>query len=1059
MATATNLGPIGINQINTVFYVGGDGGFANMQAAVDYAAKYNAGVGHVTILHGYTGTEAIGDLVRGTTEIYFTDLRYTSMQNWEWSPPQGRFIPSNFQQLEHGMFGGYLTSYGFHPPDYTASNAGIGTGNDGPGWRLVNATAPADQKLWAFFAYTDRLIFSSELDTGVDNYWLWASRSAGIVTKVVIVPNVDVQGILTSQGSPVRTFANSGDGGGTGGGGGVNPGTTGQLSFYGVDGPLLSPTAITTDPATQSTLYVPAMITSGQATTDVSTFADRSAANWGFVQEQTTSVIGGGGINVGGPWSVTQNGYDTMYHSQRGIAQIRGGFIERHAIGDTAGLYYYVKADGGVAAGSDEGVTGISVHALENLDYFVGNISTTTGYGDQAPTLNVVSGSGSTTDGAFMLDISKGQLAGNWNGNSVATYMDTGSGPALTYLNQLPITNVVVTAAAWSSAITYAAGNIASSGGANYVSLSFGNRANSPASSPTKWAVLPAGHVPISTAIGIATAAIPYNNGPANQPASQTIVVNLVKIGGSFPTFAVNDVVTVAGDYQPEQSIITAATTSGNQQTLTMKLRNGNGRAIIFKGGLQGQYISHDASFVYSGMRSSYYALGSQTGTEVIYAYNVGGSVVGRLLPLGGAEATKSSGPNSGVHLIPGAEVTCKLSTGASGTTLEQNGVRWEPGDVVENPHYPAFGGAGILLNKFQQTPCPGASGTTGLSLLLDGPGFSGASAIALLIRSNVPSTSFSPDGGPVDPPGGILVMGSYSFGLIYNTAPSGWLLQVANPAAPVNNPNAIVDLISVGFSAGGGMTYNPATSYWDFSGGVSSSGLVNRGNLSVGGGAAFFTGGVAGGVAITGSNAFYALNFHEDDGSGSGVAQRIAGYYGGYPENWNIYLDTINSGSIVFRVAGYGGAPGDVMSVGTSGLQVTSDITTPGNVIGGELHTTAPSSTTAAVIRLSAPGTNNFALAVWGGGTGAYAGVCALMDTTRTVFPWSTNNNGDMFFNNPASGNIAAGIGATASITAAGVIDGTAFSVAGAAGASGSYTTADSKTVTVSHGLITSIV
>jgi hypothetical protein len=39
------------------------------------------------------------------------------------------------------------------------------------------------------------------------------------------------------------------------------------------------------------------------------------------------------------------------------------------------------------------------------------------------------------------------------------------------------------------------------------------------------------------------------------------------------------------------------------------------------------------------------------------------------------------------------------------------------------------------------------------------------------------------------------------------------------------------------------------------------------------------------------------------------------------------------------------------------------------------------------------------------------------------------------------------------------GTISGSAYSVAGTAGVSGSYTTADSKTVTVTQGLITAIV
>jgi hypothetical protein len=1169
MATATTLGPIGINQINNVFYVADEGGFPNIQAAVDYAQRYNAGVGHIVIVHGYTGSEAMSSIVRGASGIYINDTRSTLMQNWEWNSTEAVFVPADFQQLSSGQFGGLLKGYGFVPLDLTASHTSIGTGHDNtiPAVSLIKANNPVDQKLWVMAAGPTSLYFSAADDSGQDHTWMQVMRTAaGAASSVIVTPPMQV-GALSSQGSPVRTFANSSDGGGGGGTGGVNPGTQGQLSFYGEDGPLISPSLITTDVATQSNLTIPALVTSAQATTNYSTFADRTSANWGYTQEHANMSVGGAGINVGSPWSVNSIGYDTIVSAQRGISQIRAARMDRYAIGDTAGLYYYVYTDGGAAAGSDEGVTLLSGHARENAGYFHGTVKTTTGYGDQAPTYNFTSGNPHTTDGAFMLNISLGQLAGNWNGASVVTYMDTGAGATSTFLNQLPVTSLVVTAAAWSSTINYAAGNIVSSGGSNYVSLTFGNHGFTPASSPTKWAVLPSGQLPISTAIGVVDSSslpIPLNNAPTTQPISRTLKVNLVKIGGAFPGFAVNDVVTVAGLNYPEQTIISAASTTGTQQTLTMKLRNLNNQAILFKGGIQGQYISMDANLAFSGMRSSYYALGSQTGTDLIYALNVNGNVAGNTLPQLTCEAATASGAGSGFHLYPGAEVICNPTINYDGT-LEQNGVRWQVGDTVENPHYPAFTGAAIGMNKYQQTPCPNSGATSGFAIELSGPGFAGRPAAAIFIRSESPSTWFYGDGGPVQAPQAIQLVGYYSSGLNMSNGPQpeGACLWIQAPSSPTTNPNAPVNLVHIDYNSSGNLTYYPAAGNlgtWLFSG-----------SSTISAQAASFN---SGQFQLYGAYDHSVIIFNPQDGSGAGNPRQI--YSHAYPPDFATFYDTNHDGAHIFRSAPYGGTVYTIMSCDQNGLTVAlGGITAPTLTAPTSLTTplialtNSAASGGAAVIQFSATGTGLFQLGLWGAGnsdglagilglfnnakgnfvwstnptgdvffnvpltnviagTGAttsitaagvltvptidttyltvatdfatpYVGVTnttvgsgpgidftaagtdvfrfylwgtgngggtpgafALYDATRGGIIWNTNANGDMFFNTPISGtsNVAAGVGALARITAAGLIDATAYSVAGVAGvASGSFTTADSKTVTVTHGLITAIV
>jgi hypothetical protein len=139
----------------------------------------------------------------------------------------------------------------------------------------------------------------------------------------------------------------------------------------------------------------------------------------------------------------------------------------------------------------------------------------------------------------------------------------------------------------------------------------------------------------------------------------------------------------------------------------------------------------------------------------------------------------------------------------------------------------------------------------------------------------------------------------------------------------------------------------------------------------------------------------------------------------------------------------------------------VNSDtINATGTVNAPTLNATSTVASGAATVALSAQGTNALSYVLWGTGNGAgLAGVLGLYDGTRGELIWNTNSVGDMFFNCPiGGGNVSGGVGATARITAAGLIDATAYSVAGTAGASGSYTTADSKTVTVVNGLITAI-
>ena len=1113
MATATKIGPIETTQINNVFYVGGDDGFSSIQEAVNYVKKYNAGLGEIIILHGYPEGEEISELINGMVGMYLSDQRNTKMQNYYWSGAQ--FSPASFDQLTQIHSGGQMTAYGFEAPDFTASNASMGTGGDvdgNPGWALINAGAPTDQRLWACFAYTDSLIWSSEEDSGMDHYFMRAYRSGAVVNKLVITPPTDVVGVLTSQGSPVRTFANTPDGGGGGGGGGgVNPGSAGQLAFYPASGPLVSgsnlitdgnslaaaglvgaygfqpadltashisigtggtsshvpvfnivnatapldqkqwimaaltdrlvfsatddtendyywmtalrsghtvtkltitppvdvlgvltaqgspvrtfantadagstgganagsagqvsfyratgnmvsPTAMMTDPTTGSTLIVPSDITSQsgnvsslRAITNTS-FLGVDAPNrpgasgdggHDYVQEPCTSVITGGGSNVGNNWTTTQHGFDTMYQAMRGIVTLRGGTLERTAIGDTACMYYYNWSVGGMGTGADEGCTGYSCHVKEGGDiakqYFHGSVASTSGTGDQAPVLSWIAGLMPTIDGAFLLNISKKQFAGYFNGDASVVYLDTGSGATATGLHSLPIdtattgtTALVTSAPAYNSGTVYPKGFVVAVAGTNYVSLKTNNLGNSPPTLGANWAVLPARQLPLCTAIGVVDWSIapiptyPYPTPLANHPVDTTIVINLAA-ETAYQPFVVNDIVSIASNYMPEQSKITAVDTVGlaaHQQriTLAFKYPHAGAPTVITAGGIQGQYLSFNRNILYNGLRTTYYVFGSLTGTDVICAANYCGAI-SNPLPQQGCEPARSSGPDAGFELYPGAEIVCNLVFNGCQPTLELNGVLWQAGDLVENPRFHNYGGHGFLLDSFCQTPPSSGGGFYGMSLLFSGPGFCGTSAGMQLING-WPATNYSAAGGPVSAPGGIVFSGTFANAIYMANAPAGALLRV-QAALVLSSPTVPQTVIEYSYGAGGQLQYDPA-GQWNFTSDLSAGTITARGTIAAGAGLSTYSGR----MHTNAANDFIQLVFQTGgDGNIQGITAKGLG---GFPQDSSMYYDTITIGAPfaahVFRYAWYGGAPTEVGRFNYLGLLVTGDITTTSN-------------------------------------------------------------------------------------------------------------------------------
>lgn len=532
-----------------------------------------------------------------------------------------------------------------------------------------------------------------------------------------------------------------------------------------------------------------------------------------YIHKNSTATFQGAGYSFGnaGGWSVGIQHVSTLNIATRGIHQSHGTTIRKNAVGDCAVWYAYQWCDGGVSAQSDEGVAGLNLRQSENIGYFQGTVAATTGIGDRKPVLTYASGSATISDGAFLLNISKGTISGNVLAPSVLFIPTTSAGVQQTFLNYLPVTS---------------------------------------------------GCLPISTACGIslkAVGAIPNQGVTEDSPILCTVSVTLVQIGGKYPPFIVGKHVMVGGSNYPEQSFIHAAVMNADgTQTLTMYLRRPNDAAIIFQEGIAGQYISFGANYRFSQrlVRSSYYALGSLTGSDLIYAVNVGGTVLGITLPQIGSEAaTNDGGPNSDFNLYPGAEIVCVPVYGLLRLTLEQNNVNWSPTDVVENPHYPVWGGTAAWLTKWHATPANSRQGSAGFVQEVGGPGFAGGNCSVGKFRNNNPVTFYRGNGGPVDAPDLLRLEGPASRNIYISTAhePGGAIVEIQSPNNQ-STPNADVLVINLNWMPGGNLWFRQGKFWSDApieASGFSIKGTAGvDGTLQIGGQTVTVQGGLITGIA-----------------------------------------------------------------------------------------------------------------------------------------------------------------------------------------------------------------
>ncbi|HMF54269.1 MAG TPA: hypothetical protein VK593_07960 [Edaphobacter sp.] len=411
--------------------------------------------------------------------------------------------------------------------------------------------------------------------------------------------------------------------------------------------------------------------------------------------------------NQGG-WGVRQNQHDEVTFNSRGIDQARAMICVKHGTGDTAcGDYIYGYTDGGSTAQSDEGFTVDTREGGESDKYFHGKVGEGAKTGATSLPVVFTSGQEATTDGAFLLDISKGTISGTVVGMD-AIVDDTS-------VHTLPVS------------VT---------GGAQ---------------------------LPVSTGVGVIRTPLPII-AIANISESITLDVSLTR--GAFK----KGVACLAGGWYPEQVMVTSVESpQGGSQKVTLTHKNPNPTAStdphnpssLWQGGLCGNYMSLDRNLARDGFRTSYQVVGATDTSHLAYVWNVNGSVrqnglklygppagLNKLVRKGGvvtanfarpapylynqapsvviSGATDSSlngtvstptytngrnlslswkqaGPDAtapsatidlpaesyGFHLYPGAEV---LEPGKAGeVSLEPNAVAWTAGDVIENPHNPSF--------------------------------------------------------------------------------------------------------------------------------------------------------------------------------------------------------------------------------------------------------------------------------------------------------------------------------------------------------------------------------
>jgi len=542
-----------------------------------------------------------------------------------------------------------------------------------------------------------------------------------------------------------------------------------------------------------------------------------------------SAIFNGQGHSWGnhGGWSVQKHRFEELTFNSRGIAQAHNLWCSKHAVGDVAcGDYIYGFTDGGGTAQSDEGFTVDTREGGESDNYFHG----TAGPGATAGAVRLPvvfsSGQEQTTDGAYLLDISKGKVSGVITGPD--SIVDGTSAHVL------------------------------------------------PVKVSSREQLTP------STGIGIIQTPLPIL-AMANTPES--ISVDMALTRGSFRP----GIACLAGGWYPEQVSITAVSEpEGSHQHVTLVHRNPNPTAAtdphnpssLWQGGPCGSYLSLDRNLARDGFRTSYFVVGATDSSHLAYVWNVNGSTRQNGIQLYAAPAKltklvrksgvvtahfadanppeiynhaprvmiadaesasfngevsspeyakdtertltwKQAGPDGavasatidlpaesyGFHLYPGAEI---VGPQAGHTVpLEANSVAWQAGDVLENPHNPTFE-MRFRSNLVTEHTLPSGADNHAQLWELRGAGISANFRPSEWVNTN-PCTLYAGCGGTLAPITWMIHRGPYSILHRVDSAPmnGGILFRIGCDSLGCDHPApyALFEMQN------GSITYDPRTS------------------------------------------------------------------------------------------------------------------------------------------------------------------------------------------------------------------------------------------------------
>lgn len=444
-------------------------------------------------------------------------------------------------------------------------------------------------------------------------------------------------------------------------------------------------------------------------------------------------------------WGTASVTSDVGIVNDRGISQMHSSIFTKHATGDFAAYGYgYGYSDGGQPDYSGEGITALTLEAGETSDFFHGTVGAgaTTG----TTSLPIVYNSGisthnrnATTDGSFILDITKGTIAGSITG-------------AATSVTGFP---------------------------------------NNVFAMPVDTAV------PLSTAAGNLGCELMEPN-PILTPVSITCTINGI-VGTNAGGFVAGQPTILAGDF-PEQVIVSAVgTISSGSQSVTFTYLHPHGQSItsMWQGGLAGEFLSYDRSYAIDGFRTILHAYGALDANHIVMeawrgnitppSHYIAPVTLTSLSRVGGLVTASGSGsgysvfnkipsaivsgcsdstmngtisaPNmllngtaitatwsqigsdstcasatlsmpssySGFHLYPGVEVRGPSIAAPGNAPVEPNYIAWTQGDTLEEPHHPFISATSIRTVHTVNSPDDQNSATGGFSQTYYGAGISGS--------------------------------------------------------------------------------------------------------------------------------------------------------------------------------------------------------------------------------------------------------------------------------------------------------------------------------------------